>query len=101
LYALIDKWILAQKLGYSNIQFPDHMKLKKKDQNVDASVLLRRGNKILMGGNTGTKSGAETEGKTIQRLPYPGIHPTRNHQTQSLLLLPRSACGQEPDMDVS
>jgi hypothetical protein len=34
------------------IQFIDHMKLKKKeDQNVDASVHLRRGNKILMGGN--------------------------------------------------
>ena len=29
----------------------DHMKLKKKeDQSVDASVLLRRGNKIFMGG---------------------------------------------------
>jgi len=32
---------------------------------VDASVLLRRENKILGGGNTGTKSGAETEGKVI------------------------------------
>ena len=30
------------------IQFTDHMKLKKKeDQSVDASVLLRSGNKIL------------------------------------------------------
>jgi hypothetical protein len=29
----------------------DHMKLKKKeDQSVDASVLLRRGNKIIIGG---------------------------------------------------
>jgi hypothetical protein len=26
------------------------MKLKKEDQSVDASVLLRRGNKIIMGG---------------------------------------------------
>jgi hypothetical protein len=33
------------------IQFIHQMKLKKKgDQNVDASVLLRRGNKILTGG---------------------------------------------------
>jgi hypothetical protein len=41
--------------------------------------------------NTGTKSGMETEGKAIQRLPYLGIHPTCRHQTQTLLLMPRSA----------
>ena len=53
------------------------MKLKKKEnQSVVASVLLRRGNKILMGANTETKCGAETEGKAIQRLPHLGIHPT-------------------------
>jgi len=32
---------------------------------MDASVLLRKGNKILTGGNIGTKSGAEKEGKAI------------------------------------
>jgi hypothetical protein len=32
------------------IQFTDHMKVKKEDQSVDAPVLLRRGNKIIMGG---------------------------------------------------
>ena len=49
-YAVTDKWILAQKLRILKIQFTDHMKLKKKeDQSIDASVLLRRGNKILMG----------------------------------------------------
>jgi hypothetical protein len=37
------------------IQFTDHMKLKKEDQSVDTSVLLRRGNKILTDGNKGTK----------------------------------------------
>jgi hypothetical protein len=43
-YALTDKWILAQKLGISKIQFAKHMKLKKKeDQRVDTSILLRRG----------------------------------------------------------
>jgi hypothetical protein len=43
------------------------VKLKKKeDQSVAASVFLRRGNKILTGGNTETKCGAETEGKAIQ-----------------------------------
>jgi hypothetical protein len=42
-------WILAQMLGIPKIQFTDHMKLKKEEnQKVDASVLLRRGNKILM-----------------------------------------------------
>jgi hypothetical protein len=59
------------------------MKLKKKeDQNMGALVLVRKGNKILMGANTETKCGAETEGKTIQRLPHLGIHPIYNHQTR-------------------
>ena len=36
-----------KNLGIPMIQLKDHMKLKKKeDQNVDASVLLRRGNKM-------------------------------------------------------
>jgi hypothetical protein len=33
---------------------------------MDTSVLLRRGIKILIGGDTETKCGAETEGKAIQ-----------------------------------
>jgi deferrochelatase/peroxidase EfeB len=42
-YVVTDKWILAQKSRILNIQFTDHIKsTKKKDQNVDASVLLRR-----------------------------------------------------------
>jgi len=78
------------------------MKLKKKeDQNVDASFLFRRENKILTGGNTGTMIGAGTEEKVIQRLSHLGIHPMCCHQTQTPLLMPRSACWQEPDMDVS
>ena len=32
---------------------------------MDISVLLRRGNKILMGGDTEAKFGAETERKVI------------------------------------
>jgi hypothetical protein len=58
---------------------------KKKDQSVGASVLFRRENKILMGGNTETKYGAETEGKAIQRLVHLGLHPIYTHQTQTLL----------------
>jgi hypothetical protein len=39
--ALTDKWILAQKFVILKIQFIDHLKLKKKEnQSVDASVLL-------------------------------------------------------------
>jgi len=36
---------------------------------------LKWGAKILTGGNTETNFGAETEGKTIQRLPHLGIQP--------------------------
>ena len=46
LYVLTDKWILGKKLAIPMIQLIDHMKLKKEDQSVDASV-LRWGNKIL------------------------------------------------------
>ena len=73
--ALIDKWILAPKLRIPKIQFTNHMKLKKKDdQSVDTSVLLRRGNKILTGGNMETKCGTETEEMTNQILLYLGIY---------------------------
>ena len=47
---------------------------------------------LLSKGNIGTKSGAETEGMAIQRLPHLGIHSICRHQTQILLLMPRSAC---------
>jgi len=68
------------------------MKLKKEEgQSVDTSVLLRMVNKIPMEGVTETKHGAETEGKTIQRLPHLGIHPIYTHQTQALLWMPKSA----------
>jgi hypothetical protein len=69
------------------------MKLKKKeDQRVDTSLLLRMGNKIPMEGVTETKFGAETQGKTIQRLPHLGIHPIYNHKTQTLLHMPGRFC---------
>jgi hypothetical protein len=65
------------------------MKIKKKeDQSVDTSFLLRMGKKIPMEGVTETKFGAETEGRTIQRLPHPGIHVIISHQTQTLLHMP-------------
>jgi hypothetical protein len=70
------------------------MKLKKKeeDKSVDISFLLRRGSKIPMEGVSETKFRAETEGRTIQRLPHPGIHPITNHQTQTLWQIPTRFC---------
>jgi hypothetical protein len=43
---LIHKQILGKKFGILMILLTDHMKLKKEDQSVDASVLLRKGNKL-------------------------------------------------------
>ena len=58
--------------------------------------------KFLLSKRTiGTKSRVETKGKSIQRLLHLGIHPICSHQTQSLSLMRRSACWQEPDVDIS
>jgi hypothetical protein len=78
-----------------------HAAQEEEHQSVDASVFLRRRKKILMGANTESKCGAETEGKATQRLPHLGIHPINNHQNQALLWMPRNACLKEPDMAVS
>jgi hypothetical protein len=68
LSALTNKWILAQKLQILKIQFTDHMRLKKKeDQRVE--------NKILTDANMEINYRAETGGKVIQRLSHVGIHP--------------------------
>jgi hypothetical protein len=92
-YAFTDKWILTQKLRIRKIQFTNHMKLKKKeDQRMLTLILLRRGNKIHIEGVTETKCGVETEGMTIQRLPHLGIHAISNHQNQTLLWMPTRAC---------
>jgi hypothetical protein len=87
LYALTDKWILAQKLKISKIKFAKHMKInKKEDQSVDPLLLFRTKNKIPMEGVAETKFGAEMEGRTIQRsIPY-----TTSKQT--LLHMPESFC---------
>jgi hypothetical protein len=76
-----------------HVSFTNYMKLKKKeDQSVDTLILLRRGNKTPMEGVTERKCGTETEGRTIQRLPHLWIHPINNHQIQTLLWIPTSAC---------
>jgi hypothetical protein len=69
------------------------MKPKKKaDYSVYVSVLLRRGNKILTGGNVETKCGAKTEAQAIQRLPHLGLHPIYSHQTRMISWMLGSAC---------
>jgi hypothetical protein len=89
----MNKQLLAQKLRLSKIQFAKHKKIKKKeDQSVGTLFLLRMGNKIPIVGVTETKFGVEMEGRTIQRLPYPGIHSIYNHQTQTLLHMPARFC---------
>ena len=60
------------------------MKLKKEDQSVDMLIFLGRGNKIPMEGVAETNFGAESGGRTIQRLPHLGIYPINNHQTQKV-----------------
>ena len=76
------------------------MKLKKKEeQNVDASVLLRREN----------KTGEEVQGQRVEqgsrKRSTDTFSPEEIHvmqsQNQALLVIPRNAYWQEPDMDVS
>jgi hypothetical protein len=57
------------------MQFAKQMKIRKED----TSFLLRMGNKIPMEGVKEMKFRAETEGRTIKRLPHLGIHPINNH----------------------
>jgi hypothetical protein len=77
------------------------MKLKKEDQSVDTSFLLRVESKIPMERVTETKFRAETEGRTIQRLPHLGIHSIYKHQTQTLLHMPERFYWQDPDIAIS
>jgi hypothetical protein len=74
--------ISPEAFRISKIQFAKCMKLKKKeDQSVDTLLLFKMRNKIPMEGVTETKSRAETEERTVQRLLHPGIHTIYNHQT--------------------
>jgi hypothetical protein len=69
-YVLTDKWIVTQKLNTTH----KLIKLKKKEnQSVDASVLLKRGNKIIMegrgregGGRCGKRQGRSTEDQEFE-----------------------------------
>jgi hypothetical protein len=78
-----------------------HKKIKKEDQRVDNSFLLRIGNKIPMEGVTETKFGAKTKGWTIQRLPHRGIHSIISHLTQTLLHTLARFYRKDPDVAIS
>ena len=53
---------ISQKLRIHTIQPTNHMEFKKKeDQNVDASILHRKGNKIITGGRGREKERKERE----------------------------------------
>ena len=66
--------ILAQNLRRAIIQHTDHMKLKKEEyRSLDASILLRRGNKINMGDRGSEGHGKERGGgwkKSRDRIRY-------------------------------
>jgi len=84
------------KLELHKIQSTDHMKLKKKnDQCAEASVLLKSGNKIFMGGDMETKFGAEPEEKAIQRPPLLEILPIYIHLSHPDNISDTKKCMQE------
>jgi hypothetical protein len=106
-------WSLIEKMPYSWISgshFPnwssflcDNSSLCQVDTKLASTpTLLKNFNPelLLSKRNTETMSGTETEEKAIQRLLHLGIHPTCRHQIQTLLLMPRSTCWQEPDITV-
>jgi hypothetical protein len=66
--------------------------MKKEDQIVNTSNLLRSRNKIPMGEVSETKCEAETEAMAIQSLAHLWIHPIYNHQNQTLLQMPTRVC---------
>jgi hypothetical protein len=67
---------ISPKVRITKIQFTDHRKLKKKDnQSVDASVLLRRGNKMLTGGNMETSKEQRLKERPSKDFPTWGSIP--------------------------
>jgi hypothetical protein len=54
-----------------------------------------------MEGVTETNFEEEIEGRTIQWLFHPGIHPINNHQTQTLLHMVARFCWQVPNIAIS
>ena len=62
----------------------------KKEQSMDALVLLRKGNKISAEEDIKTMCGTDSEGKPTLRLPDLVVNPS--HKIQTLLLMPTDSC---------
>jgi hypothetical protein len=77
---------------FSTPHLRKHKKIKKEDQSVDTSFLLRIGNKTLMEGVTETKFGAKTKDGPSKDYPTWGIHSIISHQTQTLLHMSARFC---------
>ena len=89
-HAFTDKGILSQKLGIPKIQFTYQMIAKKKEnQSMVSLVLLRRGNKVPTEGHTEPRCGAESEGKTIPRLPQIVDYPIYSYKTRHYYWCPQ------------
>jgi hypothetical protein len=68
------------------IQLADHMKVKKEEQSVDSSVLLRKGNKILT--THGKQIWRQIVDQRLKERPFRDcppleIHSIYNHQIQT------------------
>jgi hypothetical protein len=87
----LDKWIYLEDIILSEVTQSQknthdmHSLIRILFQKL--RILLRRGNKISMKGNTITKFGAENEEMTIQKPPILGTHLINNHHTQTLLYM--------------
>jgi hypothetical protein len=57
----------------------------------DPEMFLSKGSAGTKKKKKKKKKETETEEKAIQRLPHLGIHSICKHQTQTLLLMPRSS----------
>ena len=58
---LTDKLVLGKMLIISTVQLLDYYEAQEEDQSVDASVLLRRGSKILIGVRRSERMGRKWE----------------------------------------
>jgi hypothetical protein len=65
---------------------------KKEDQSVSASLLFRRENKILTGGNMETKCGAETEGKKDHPETAPPGDPSHTQPPNPVAIVAARKC---------
>jgi hypothetical protein len=81
-------WLYGDDISWTTPQRGGGKTRQDRIQRLGMAPQLRNGQNfspelLLSKGNPGTKNGAETEGKAIQRLPHLGIHPTCRHWTRT------------------